>query len=220
MLTFFDQYAGYLQNDLPGGCGNWGVWYWQNSGSCFNQAFRDAANSAATITSTIGMFRANTSLLSYQLSQLSLFLTNVDKILKGNGTIDQIYTSVQSEILSMNSFYPQVLLMQDSFSGLKAIFTGYYNGIANNICCFDCCEIDFINAGLNELNAMIAKIQAFNDQWASFIDLPAFKNCTDTIQLFSTNDYSNAKSYFTIYGQTNNFFNQEIFVISRFSTIL
>jgi hypothetical protein len=139
MLAFFDQYAGYLQNDLPSGCGSWGGWYWQNSGACFNQAFRDAANSAATISSTIGMFRANTSLLSYQLNQLSLFLTNADKILKGNGTIDQLYTSLQNEILSISSFYPQVLLMQNSFTGLHTIFIGLYNGIANNICCSDCC---------------------------------------------------------------------------------
>jgi hypothetical protein len=122
MLNSFDQYAVYLQNDLPRGCGNWGGWFWQNSASCFNQAFRDAANSAATISSTVGMFKSNTSLLSYQLNQLSVFITNTDKILKGNGTIDQIYTSIQNEILSISSFYPQISLMQDSFSGLQASF--------------------------------------------------------------------------------------------------
>jgi hypothetical protein len=66
---------------------------------------------------------------------------------------------------------------------------------------------------------MIEKIQSFNTQWANFINLQAFKNYTDTIQLFSKNDYSSAKTYFIMYRHTENFFNQETLVISRFSAI-
>lgn len=171
MLDFFDQYATYLQYDLPRGCGKWGDWFWQNSDSCFNQVFRDAATNAATISSTVGMFKSNTSLLSYQLSQLSLFITNVNKILKGNGTIDQIYISIQNEILSIGSFYPQVLLMQDSFSDLLGLFRSYYNGINNNMCCYGCCEENSVYSGLNELSQMIDKIVSFINRWRNFIDL-------------------------------------------------
>jgi hypothetical protein len=90
----------------------------------------------------------------------------------------------------------------------------------NNVCCYDCCEIDAINSGLNELSLMIDKIKAFNNQWNNFVDLHAFKDYTETIQLFSKSDYDPAKSYFSMYSQTDNFFNQETSVISHFSQIL
>jgi hypothetical protein len=77
VLSTLDNAAADLQNNFPSGCGSWGSWYWQNPMACFSQAFKDTANNVATITSTIGIFKSNTSTLAYQLNQLSNFIGNI-----------------------------------------------------------------------------------------------------------------------------------------------
>jgi hypothetical protein len=87
MLNVLDNQANDIQNNFPSGCGSWGSWYWQNPMSCFSATFIDVANSVATFASTMGIFKSNTSMLSYQLSQLSTFLTNVNNDLMANSTV-------------------------------------------------------------------------------------------------------------------------------------